>query len=326
VTASHRARAPSRSSGEPFCGRAGRRPLQRPVRRKRRRARPRDAVSGARFPPLVARSNAATLEAVTGLCDLADSSALWAASLRGESARRGGRLRRTTHVRPQARAGENTRLGFRLGSAGAHRGLRAAKARNRFGKSAAATAHMRLAHPPVQEGLPRYQGGAPGVSGEGGQHGAGGRGATGRGPFNPGPYVEGGRLSPLARSLLRPIFDRFGYDVARTQIRFDSSVSTANANGDVIRINPEYWASRRPLQQTQLLTHEITHSVQFQRLGARSLRFRLGVERITHPFSNYDVSNELADIPLSRINPVDSRFTLESIASRLEDFARTVPP
>jgi hypothetical protein len=149
-----RARAPSRISGEPFCGRARRRPLQRPVRRKRRAAHTHGAVSGARFPPLVARSNAATLEAVTGLCDVAASSALWALPLRAQSTRRGGRVTRATHVRPPARAGENTRRGFRLRSAGAHRGLRAAKARNRFGKSAAATVHTRQTHPPVQERPP----------------------------------------------------------------------------------------------------------------------------------------------------------------------------
>lgn len=182
---------------------------------------------------------------------------------------------------------------------------------------------------PVQEGLPRYQGGAPGVSGEGGQHGAGGGGATGRGPFNPGPYVEGGRLSPLARGLLRPIFDRFGYDVAQTQIRFDSSVSTADTNGDVIRINPELWSNPKwnNLNRMKLLTHEITHSVQFQKLGASALRWRLGVERVTHAFGDvYEVPNELANIQLKGMNLTDPRFTLEGIASRMEDFARMVPP
>ncbi len=117
------------------------------------RRAPRSAVSSARFPPLVASSDAATLESVTGLCDVAASSALWAPPSRGESMRRGGRVTRAAHLRPRARAGENTRRAFRLRSAGAHQGLRAAKAGNRFGKSAAVTVHTRQAHPPVQEGV-----------------------------------------------------------------------------------------------------------------------------------------------------------------------------
>jgi hypothetical protein len=77
----------------------------------------------------------------------------------------------------------------------------------------------------------------------------------------------------------------------------------------------------------RLLTHEITHSVQFQKLGGGALRWRLGVERVTHAFGDvYDVPDELANIQLNAINVTDPRFTLEGIASRMEDFARTVPP
>jgi RHS repeat-associated protein len=183
----------------------------------------------------------------------------------------------------------------------------------------------------VQErGLPRYEGGAPGVpSGEGGNGGAGGLAPNAAGRFDPGSYVDYDRLSPTARRLLRPIFDRFGYDVARIRIRFDAEVSTADTNGDLIRINPDLWSNPKwnNYKRMQLLTHEVTHSVQFQNLGSGAMRWRVGVERVTHVFGDvYDVPNRLADTPLAGINVVDPRFTLEGIAARMEDFARTVPP
>lgn len=137
-----------------FKSRAGRRPLQRSVRRARREMRTRQAVFAARILSLAASSDAATLEPVTGLCDAAANYPPSAAPSHVVTTRRGGRVARAAYVRPRARTGENTRPRFRPRGARAHQGLRAAKTRNRLEKSAAVTARMRLAHPPVQEGRP----------------------------------------------------------------------------------------------------------------------------------------------------------------------------
>jgi hypothetical protein len=73
---------------------------------------PRRAVSVEVFLSLAAGSDAATLEGVTGLCDVAVPSAPCAALSRAVNTRRGGRITRAAYVRPRARAGENTRVGF----------------------------------------------------------------------------------------------------------------------------------------------------------------------------------------------------------------------
>jgi RHS repeat-associated protein len=154
--------------------------------------------------------------------------------------------------------------------------------------------------------FPQYpEGGAPAV--QGGYEGTGGRVPYGP-AVDPGQYVSAGGLSPEARRLLKPVFDRFGYNLARTRINFSEAVRRGETDRDLISISPRFWSQATDLERMQVLTHEITHSVQFDRLGS-SLRWRLGVERVTHAF-----------------NPVDPRFTLESIASRMEDFAHTVPP
>ncbi len=170
------------------------------------------------------------------------------------------------------------------------------------------------------QGLPRYRGYE---SGEGGGEGTNG---TSRPSFDQSSYVDNGRLTPKAQELLKPIFSRFGYDINRVKITFDPAVDTADTSGDHIRLNPDYWSTRPNLKRMQILTHEITHSVQFQRLGSGGMRWRLGVESATHAFSDvYEVPDDLANTSLGRLNPTDSRFTLEAIASRMEDFARTVP-
>jgi hypothetical protein len=169
-------------------------------------------------------------------------------------------------------------------------------------------------------GLPKYRGYE---SGEGGGEGAPG---TARPTFRQGSFVDGGRLTPKAQELLNPIFRKFGYDLARAKITFEPGVDTADTSGDHIRLNPDYWATTLDLKQMQILAHELTHSVQFQRLGTGGTLWRLGVESASHPFSDvYEVTDDLANTPLETLNPTDSRFTLEGIASRMEDFARTVP-
>jgi hypothetical protein len=86
------------------------------------------------------------------------------------------------------------------------------------------------------------------------------------------------------------------------------------------------WSARSDYGKLQVLAHEATHSVQFQKLGSAGVRWRLGTERVKNLFGDvYDVTDELANVPQTRMNPIDERFTLESLATRMEDFVRTVP-
>jgi hypothetical protein len=177
--------------------------------------------------------------------------------------------------------------------------------------------------------LPKYrdgEGGSPGVSGEGGSRGASG-GPKVEAPIRPGRYVAGNRLSAEGRHLLERTFGRFGYDVRRTRIGFDRSVDfddVALTNRDLLRINPDAWAEKTPYEQMQVLTHEITHSVQFDRLGYIDFRLRLARERLTHIFGGlYDVPDSLANQTLNQIDLVNPRYTLEGLATMMETFART---
>ena len=90
--------------------RAGRRLLQRSLDASDVEGERAGPVSAEIFLSLAASTDAATLEDVTGLCDVATNHAPGAASSRGVHTRRGGRATRAAYVRPRARADENTRL------------------------------------------------------------------------------------------------------------------------------------------------------------------------------------------------------------------------
>jgi hypothetical protein len=185
----------------------------------------------------------------------------------------------------------------------------------------------------VQEGvfgLPGYGGGASGVvNGEGGFEGMGSRAPA---PFDPGSFLQPDspgryRLSGEALKLLRPTFERFGYDLGRIRVQFGRVSSGAETDRDLITIDRGRWSTKQPLGRMQILTHEITHSIQFDELGYWHMRGRLGVERLTKGFEGvYDVTRNLDRLKLGQIDLIDSRFTLESIARKMEGFARSVPP
>lgn len=150
---------------------------------------------------------------------------------------------------------------------------------------------------------------------------------------NPGgllSYEYGGRyrLSGAAQRLLRPIFDRLGYDLTRAQVRFSYAVARADTFRNSITINPEVWQQGNKLGRLRILGHEVTHSVQYQRLGVARFHLRLGMDRLRNGFDEealYHVNDTLGDIRLPQFNAVDPRFTLESLATHAEEFVRSVP-
>jgi hypothetical protein len=130
------------------------------------------------------------------------------------------------------------------------------------------------------------------------------------------------RLSAAGIARLGPLLSRFGYNVARARFSFADGLGAAGeADGDFIRLDQGRWGQSSELEQRRVLTHELAHSAQFQKLGYTNARFRFAWEKITRPFSVYDVADDLANMSLGQINIVDPRFTLESIAVRVYDFA-----
>ena len=134
-------------------------------------------------------------------------------------------------------------------------------------------------------------------------------------------------MSNEAKKLLKPTFDVLKFDLSRVRIEFTGiRGNPAETDGDVIHIDRDYWRKAKPLKQMMILTHEITHSVQFDRLGYWKARMRFAAEKVKYGSDGvYDIPGELDRLKLNQINPIDSRFTLESIGARMEAFARTTP-
>jgi len=148
-------------------------------------------------------------------------------------------------------------------------------------------------------------------------------------PFVPGSYINDDRLSDEAKRLLKPTFDHFNFDLGRIRIEFTGLRNDpAETDGDVIHIDRDSWrkADATPIKRMMILTHEITHSVQYDRLGYWKARLRFASERLKYGSEGvYEVPGSLDRLKLDKIDPVDTRFTLESIARRMEAFSRTTP-
>jgi hypothetical protein len=172
-------------------------------------------------------------------------------------------------------------------------------------------------------GLPRYQGGGSGVSnGEGGNEGT--DSANSPTAENVGAYLVQSspgifRLSPSGQERIGGIFKSLGYNLGNARIRFRplDEGTHAYTEGDLITLDPGRWSSSLPYRQARLLTHELTHSVQFQRLGYWTVRVRETIEDYRYGLDSYMVPGPLHRIPLSQLNVGDSRFTLEAIAEHV---------
>jgi hypothetical protein len=145
--------------------------------------------------------------------------------------------------------------------------------------------------------------------------------AGGAGPtlvFNPArdAYV----LSDSARRSLQPLFDSFGFDVSCVTVRFAPSWRVGWKNdaytlGDSITVNRNTWEGKGSVWRLGLLAHEVTHSVQYARLGYAGFLTRYGPEWFRD--RNYHVPPTLEAILLRLLDPVDRRFTLDQIANRV---------
>jgi len=137
-------------------------------------------------------------------------------------------------------------------------------------------------------------------------------------------------LSDEGTRLLRPTFDQLGYDLGKERFRFRPISASGNPEAytdrNLVTIDPGEWNGLRPGRQLRLLGHEISHSVQFERLGYVNTRLRVGFERLLNNEEElYDVPGKLMHIKLGSLNVGDSRFTLEQIAEHIANHIRPPP-
>ncbi len=184
--------------------------------------------------------------------------------------------------------------------------------------------------------------------------------------------TSGYKLSSEAKAVLGPIFQRtWGFDVSKVTVHFGPvpKGAAAFAMGNTVIVDKGHWEKVSTQQQLGLLGHEITHSVQYERLaapGALSIGggiaagalvgglvyglakkldvdtegsviagIVLGVIAAVLSYwaidkaplwrryigehgrpGNYGVPAALGAIPLSALDPVDKRFTLDQIGDR----------
>lgn len=128
-------------------------------------------------------------------------------------------------------------------------------------------------------------------------------------------------MSALGIERLDSTFKNWGYDIRDARIEFkDMWLTPAETDGDLIRIDPDTWEARGVggLQgQGELLSHELTHSAQFRILGRAETLSRVLRERLTN-LDPYKVPESLNELKLNSVNPVDSGYTLEALATRAE--------
>ncbi|HMA97768.1 MAG TPA: toxin TcdB middle/N-terminal domain-containing protein [Polyangiaceae bacterium] len=176
--------------------------------------------------------------------------------------------------------------------------------------------------------LPRYKDGQGGAS----STGVGGLEGATAGPnkgIDPGRLLVGNgdgsyRVSAqFMKDYGNAFQDAFGYDPSRARVEFGwGRGSPAYAVGDTITIDTGWWGKNDgTLSQARLLVHEMTHSIQYSRIGAAGMMLRRGVETATYgPNGQYDITADLARISnLKTFNVVHPQFTLESIADHVRD-------
>jgi hypothetical protein len=177
---------------------------------------------------------------------------------------------------------------------------------------------------------PDGSGGAPGDIDELGQDG---RPGSGSGPRQPAPgrfltSAEKGLYRLNAEGLKRlEVLRNFHYDFRKLRFTFSQLPEGVGgeAHGDLIVLDTQ-WDTPLFSQDDQVgtLAHESTHSVQFDRLGTMRAILRQGWENLAAEASGvsaYHQPAELMNMSVHTLNPVDSRFTLESIAEKAGDAA-----
>jgi hypothetical protein len=80
-----------------------------------------------------------------------------------------------------------------------------------------------------------------------------------------------------------------------------------------VRLNAQVWNNATPKQQMELLSHELTHTVQYELLGVYNF-----LDRYFDEYPKYGVPQSLAQIPINQLNLIDPNYSLDQIADRIE--------
>lgn len=129
------------------------------------------------------------------------------------------------------------------------------------------------------------------------------------------------RLTPEALAALEPVADDLGIDAASVKFRMgDTHGQGAFTVNDVVTLNKDTWSAKTGLQRLGLLAHEMTHSLQYSELGggligASRFLWRYVPEYYGNPH-NYDVPASLAILPMSQVDVLEPRYTLDQIANK----------
>jgi hypothetical protein len=232
-----------------------------------------------------------------------------------ERARHVEHLERDARTEREARAEKNSRRGFFLVPRYLELGQRLLSARRRRGNGevrgevASDSPHQNRggAMPQVPGAMlpgrapPRPPGWGPGANLE--------RANTGLYPLY--------RLSPAAEVGLEQVFDKLGYDISGIVIQFGPTFgNSAFTVGRVITVDADTWAqlwqTGGEKAQRELLAHEITHSIQYEKLGLDDFLVRYAKE---HP--RYGVPGPFKAITpggLKGFDVVDPRYSLDELA------------
>jgi hypothetical protein len=175
-------------------------------------------------------------------------------------------------------------------------------------------------------GIPRYGNGQGGASSSGSGGAEGASGGPNK-PINPGTFLEqnGDGSYRVSGEFMKHFGEAFraalGYDPSRARIEFGWALGDpAMTFNDTIIIDPgKGWGSWDKVAQAEVLVHEMTHCVQFDKAGAAAVLARRAVEDFRYGKAAYVPSAALkAIVNLRALNVVDSRFTIESVATYVE--------
>jgi hypothetical protein len=129
-------------------------------------------------------------------------------------------------------------------------------------------------------------------------------------------------LSASAIAALDPTFKgKLGFDVSQVRIYFGfTGKGDAYTLGNRVTIDRANWDKLSPRQMIRLLAHEITHSVQYEKIGLTSFLNRyIGLSGEYYQKANYVVPGSLSTQAVGSFDIVDKNYTLDQIANRIRD-------
>ncbi len=131
------------------------------------------------------------------------------------------------------------------------------------------------------------------------------------------------KLSADAIAILKPIFDKFHFDLSQINVHITDLVGAIGKTyGNDVNVDADYWfnPNRSNYYRLSLLAHEITHSVQYSVIGFARFYWRYPLEYLnvspnTSVFKNYDSINLIRlQVPLNLETVASTDYSLDQMA------------